>query len=121
MGNVFLVAERDGEVVGRSPAGPRAAWIGAWLRRMLMTISDLHRPRRPPPSSPARFDGWGIIASLYVVENERQRCLATHLVEAIREEPAAIGASRIQISVMAADEPAIGFWSSQGFGRFAFT
>jgi len=123
-GHVVLVAERDGEVVGyvygrsRSPAGPRRAGIRTWPRRMLLAIGELRRRRKPPPASPARFDGWSIIESLYVVEAERRRGLATRLVEAVREELAAIGVSRIEISVMAANEPAMAFWSSQGFGQF---
>jgi ribosomal protein S18 acetylase RimI-like enzyme len=85
---------------------------------MLLAIGDLRRRRKPPPASPARFDGWGIIESLYVAEAERRQGLATHLVAAIREELAAMGATRIEISVMVANEPAMAFWCSQGFGRF---
>lgn len=123
-GHVILVAERDGEVVGyvygrsRSAAGPRPAGIGTWLRRMLMAIGDLPRRRRLPPASPACFDGWGIIEGLYIVEAERRQRLATRLVASVKRELGAMGVTRIEVSVMVANEPAMAFWASQGFGWF---
>lgn len=123
-GQRVYVAEQGGAILGyvqgrlRAPPmgavgrGVRApVRLGLVLRRALQRLAR----RRGGLGSPADFAGYAVIDSLYVLESQRRRGLGRRLVETLRADLAALGAQRLEISVMVANAAAMAFWERQGF------
>jgi ribosomal protein S18 acetylase RimI-like enzyme len=124
-GQRIYVAEQDGAILGyvqgrlRAPpaAGARVRGVRARVRLGLVLRRALQRlvRRRRGLGSPADFAGYAVIESLYVLESQRRRGLARRLVETLRTDLGALGAQRLEISVMVANAAAMAFWQRQGF------
>lgn len=102
----FYLAERDnaplGSIYGHLQTPP-ASGLRAWLRRRL---------RR---QGPIDAGGWAFIESCFVVEAARRQGIARQLVAALLEAFSRHAATRIALSVMAANAAAVAFWNDQGF------
>jgi GNAT superfamily N-acetyltransferase len=121
----IFVAERDGEIIGyvfsqlRSPgADGRGSRVRAWRALAVRAARTLLRRVRRGAASAVSLRDWGMIESLYVVASERRQGLGSRLVNVATADLAALGVNRIQISVTAANEAAMAFWSKRGFCPF---
>ncbi|WP_103021583.1 GNAT family N-acetyltransferase [Salinibacter altiplanensis] len=65
----------------------------------------------PPPIYAERSEVF--LDELYVRPNDRRQGLGTQLVEAVRDWTDRIGAQRIRLNVLAANEDARAFWAAQ--------
>jgi ribosomal protein S18 acetylase RimI-like enzyme len=117
--HVFFVAQAEGAVIGylhaRLRAGPKTR---APRGRIIGTIKRILKPHQVTRASPAQCADWAIIESLFISPDFRRLGIGTELVDLAREALARLGASNIEISVVAANPPAVAFWSRLGFGDF---
>jgi ribosomal protein S18 acetylase RimI-like enzyme len=76
--------------------------------------------RRIVGSIIAGWDGWrGSVYRLAVAPDSRRRGLGNRLLEAAEDRLAALGAQRLQATVVETDERATGFWRASGWEQQA--
>lgn len=107
-GTRFIVAERDGEIVGYVKAvihrgGGRRGIIRQLLERL---------GRRPRPNFTATG---GLIAGIFVSAPERGSGLGQRLSRAAEEWLRREGLSRVYIHVLQKNDQALHFWSESGY------
>lgn len=113
----FLIAERDGELVGYARVdlhGVDRRW--GLFRRVLQRLVE-NLTRRPRANY---FSSGGVISGIIVAETERRTGVGNLLVEAAGEWLRRRGISRVYVHVLRSNQPALQFWEKNGFEPVTF-
>jgi hypothetical protein len=125
-GHWFLVAERNEALLGyvygrlRSQAPESRVKPGRFARLKPRSLVRrlLGKSKTAPAALPVDFSGWGIIEDCFVIESARRQGVCGVLVTALMERFRRRAVRRVEISMLANNDPSIAVSKSLGFEVF---